>query len=237
MVVIVNDRMPDRKLFPPLTDVLLDNLSYLSWGQTASEICLAMLVVMWICLCFAHKQRVVIMIRMFVMMGTLSSLRSLTIFITSLPCADVNIECDVYPNATIQNRLYRSYLVYSSMGVTVFGNQNCGDYFFSGHTITLTLFNLFIISYTPKTMKILHTMSWCLNISGMYFLLAGRCHYSIDVAISFYITFQLFNNYHILTDFRITPYKERQYSWLIFPLFNVFESFTDGPVQNIWYHC
>ena len=231
MVVIVNDRMPDRKLFPPLPDVLLDNLSYLPWGSRVAEICMMTLGIMWLCLCLVHKHRMVIMTRMFAMMGTMYLLRCVTIFITAIPCPDVNKECDIYPNATVWNRLYRAYLIFSRMGIAMMGNRTCGDYVFSGHTITLTMCNLFINEYTPKNMKILHVISWCLNIFGMYFILSSRGHYSIDVVIAFYITLQLFNNYHILVDNRVTSLRERRCSWLCFPLMNFFESDTEGPVQ------
>ncbi|KAK3099989.1 hypothetical protein FSP39_013111 [Pinctada imbricata] len=231
VVVNVNDRMPDRKLYPPLPDVLLDNLTYIPWGASVAEICLVTLGIMWLFLCFFHKHRFIVMTRMFALMGTMYLLRCVTIFVTSIPCPNVNKECDIYPNATVWNRMYRALLIFSRMGIAIMGNRTCGDYVFSGHTIMMTMCNLFINEYTPRTMKVLHMISWSLNVLGMYFILASRGHYSIDVIIAFVISLQLFNNYHTIADNRITSVRERRCWFLCFPLLHFFESDIEGPIQ------
>lgn len=96
---------------------------------------------------------------------------------------------------------------------------------FSGHTVTLTMLNffitectykyagilihpLFLYNYkitqrytdTPRRIYFLHTFAWICNLFGIFFILAGREHYSIDVFVAFYITSRVFLYYHTLAN-------------------------------------
>ncbi|KAK3099755.1 hypothetical protein FSP39_009154 [Pinctada imbricata] len=234
IIVVVNDRLPDRTKYPPLPDMVLDNIKYLPWGSKVAEICLLTLSITWLLLMVFHKSRLVAMRRILILLGTMYLVRSVCIYVTSIPVPDTHKACDVYPNSTFLNKTHRAYLIWSRLGMTVMGNRTCGDYIFSGHTVMLTMVNLFLIEYTPKSWKVLRFCSWSLNICGMYFILACRGHYTIDVLIAFLISMQLFKNYHALVDVRPLTLKEKRSSFLCYALLYIFESEVPQPVENVF---
>ena len=231
-VIVANDRLPDRDKHPPLPDLVLDNMPYIPWGSTAAECILLVLLIMVLGLAVIHKNRVIYARRVFTLMGTLYLMRCVSIVVTAVPAPDPNKQCDVYPDSTLWHKWQRTLYMYSRMGVAMIGNRTCGDYIFSGHTVMLTLFNLSLNEYTPKSWKIFHAFCWIMNFLGMFFILANRGHYTIDVVIAFYITTQLFGNYHSLTDSRFISWREKRCSMICFPLLSFFESDTEGPVAN-----
>lgn len=85
---------------------------------------------------------------------------------------------------------------------------------------------------TPRSMYYLHTFTWVLNIFGVFFILAGHEHYSIDIFIAFYISTRLFLYYHALANNRAFVRDDRRRTRIWFPLFYFFESGVDGPVPN-----
>jgi len=116
--------------------------------------------------------------------------------------------------------------------MSVQGVRTCGDYMFSGHTVVLTMLNFFITEYTPRRIYFLHTFTWILNLFGIFFILAAREHYSIDVFIAFYITSRLFLYYHTLANSRALQQRDNHQAKIWFPLFSFFEARIDGMVPN-----
>lgn len=79
-------------------------------------------------------------------------------------------------------------------------------------------------------------MSWVLNLFGIFFILAGHEHYSIDVFIAFYISTRLFLYYHTLANTRALYQPDRQRTKVWFPLFSFFESGVRDIVPNQFEH-
>uniref|UniRef100_A0A1B0DKS5 Sphingomyelin synthase-like domain-containing protein n=1 Tax=Phlebotomus papatasi TaxID=29031 RepID=A0A1B0DKS5_PHLPP len=116
--------------------------------------------------------------------------------------------------------------------MSIQGVRTCGDYMFSGHTVTLTLLNFFITEYTPRHLYFLHTMTWLLNMFGIFFILAAHEHYSIDVFVAFYITSRLFLYYHTLANNQALMSHDSTRTRIWFPMFSYFESSVDGIIPN-----
>ncbi|MEQ2179108.1 Sphingomyelin synthase- protein 1 [Goodea atripinnis] len=198
VMVIVHERVPDMRTYPPLPDIFLD--------------------------------RSILLRRMCSLMGTVFMLRCITMFVTSLSVPGQHLQCTGKMYGDMWAKLQRAVAIWSGFGMTLTGVHTCGDYMFSGHTVVLTMLNFFVTEYTPRSWNFIHTLSWVLNLFGIFFILAAHEHYSIDVFIAFYITTRLFLYYHTLANTRAYQQSRRARIW--FPMFSFFECNVNGPVPN-----
>ena len=255
VMVIVHDRVPDMEKYPPLPDILLDNIPLIPGAFEMCELTGMALLCLWIIVIIFHKHRWVLMRRFFSLSGTIFLLRCVTMLITSLSVPGKHLECAPRPYGDIWNKMYNAFIIWTGAGLTLQGVRTCGDYMFSGHTVGLTLLNFFITEYTSH-IYMLHTFTWICNVFGVFFIIAAHEHYSIDVFVAFYIASRLFMYYHTLANqklphyYNITPNKEsgstinletknyspkyddeneeKQILQFWFPLFTFFESGIEG---------
>jgi len=229
-MVIVHDRVPDVEKYPPLPDLVLDNVPYIAWAfQAVETIGIAMMSCLFIIL-FFHKHRTIIWRRCCALTGTVFLLRCVTMLITSLSVPGAHLKCDPDSYPEIWMRLHRAFVIWSGFGMTLQGVRTCGDYMFSGHTTVITLLNMFITEYTPARWYPLHTATWVANLFGVFFILAAHEHYSIDVFIAFYISSRLFLYYHSLANTKRFQRDRRTKIW--FPLFSYFEENAECEIPN-----
>lgn len=59
VMVIVHDRVPDMKRYPPLPDIFLDNVPYIPWAFHMCEWTATVLVIIWALVLIFHKHRYV----------------------------------------------------------------------------------------------------------------------------------------------------------------------------------
>ena len=108
VMVIVHDRVPDMDTYPPLPDILLDNLPLIPWAFGMCEFCGLVLFIIWALILIFHKHRYaseicfqfyyiffrfILMRRMFSLFGSVFLLRCITMLITSLSVPGRHLEC------------------------------------------------------------------------------------------------------------------------------------------------
>lgn len=241
VMVIVHDRVPDMKKYPPLPDIFLDNVPHIPWAFDMCEVTGTFLFSIWLLVLLFHKHRFILMRRFFALSGTVFLLRCVTMLITSLSVPGAHLQCQPRTStihsddslfSDLTYKISQAYIIWRGAGMSIQGVRTCGDYMFSGHTVALTMLNFFITEYTPRHFYFLHTLTWMMNMFGIFFILAAHEHYSIDVFVAFYITSRLFLYYHTLSNNQALMQRDSIRTRVWFPLFSYFESSVDGIVPN-----
>lgn len=93
VMVIVHDRVPDMKRYPPLPDIFLDNVPHIPWAFDMCEITGTLLFTIWLLVLVFHKHRFILMRRFFALSGTVFLLRCVTMLITSLSVPGAHLQC------------------------------------------------------------------------------------------------------------------------------------------------
>ncbi|CAF0875469.1 unnamed protein product [Didymodactylos carnosus] len=232
IITIVDERLPDPKRHPPLPDLILENIPQITWAFTVTEYMIVIDVSALVTVILFHRHRLIILRRLFAIAAVLYFLRSLTMVFTSLPVATVKTDCkpDKLPN--IVARLKKTLLIFLGQGLSLYGVRTCGDYLYSGHTCTLILCTHFINEYSPRSYHLLHLLTWLMSLTGMFFILAGHQHYSIDVLIAWILASRLFVYYHTLANNRTLLKRDLKRMRIWFPLFVYFEENVLTAIPN-----
>jgi shingomyelin synthase len=202
-LAFVHDRVPFDN--DPLPDLFLDNVKYQHWGLDASEILLMILVWTAILITIFHKHRFIVYRRIFLLGGLHYFYRAITMVVTTLPVADKIYQEEICRPQSNQTTAFvigqRVLKLISGMGLSINGQHvYCGDYIYSGHTMSLIMAYLIIKEYSPRRWVLLHYAAMVLAIGGVVTLLIARGHYSIDVVIAYWITTRIWWIFHTLAD-------------------------------------
>jgi len=174
----------------------------------------------------------IILRRLFTILAALYFLRSITMVCTSLPVATQITDCQPKRLVDFRARLKKAAMIFIGQGMASFGVKTCGDYLYSGHTCTLVLAAHFINEYTPRSYHILHFFSWITALAGMFFILAGHQHYSIDILIAWVLSSRLFVYYHTLANNRTFLQRDTNRMRIWFPFFSYFEENVKTAIPN-----
>ncbi|XP_053697690.1 phosphatidylcholine:ceramide cholinephosphotransferase 1-like isoform X2 [Sabethes cyaneus] len=240
---IVHDHVPDRESYGPLPDLVLDNIRPVEWALDVSEVLIMIVVNSCVLLIAVHKHRFIVMRRVFLLMSILYFMRSITMYVTVLPVSSVTYYCSPRVNATERSFLLimkRAFQLISGFGLSINGKHTyCGDYIYSGHTVTLVMGYLIIAEYSPKKFWIVHWIAWSASLTGIIMVLLAHGHYTIDVLIAYYVTTRLFWTYHTLANNSLLL-KQNGHNYIgrewWFFIFRYFEKNVRGPVP-LQYNC
>merc|ERR1719147_410190 len=179
---------------------VLDNIKYQSWGLDVSEYLLMISTISAVVVVMLHTHRLIILRRIWLLLGILYYYRALTMFVTVLPKPDETYTCMPRKNdTTALDYTKRILTIISGGGLSINGKHvYCGDYIFSGHTMTLTMGYLAIKQYSPRRFILLHWISFLTSLCGVIFLLLARGHYTIVVLLAYYVTSRIWWLYHTL---------------------------------------
>ncbi len=225
-LALTHERVPDTD---PLPDLFLDNVHYQSWGLDASEVIIMAAAPAAFTLSVFHRHRSIVLRRIFFLGGIHYFYRAITMFVTVLPKPNENYECapKAQGELTFLALCRRVAKLLSGVGLTINGEHvYCGDYIYSGHTMTLVMTYLIVMEYSPRRWFLLHWFSFCVSATGVLTLLFARGHYSIDVVLAYWVTTRLWWIYHTMANDRgLCTGKNRQsqlhkfWWWLIFRYF------------------
>ena len=197
-------RRPPYFHLPDIGHDILPNLTATLGGIRAHTICdnlLRVTVMSTLLFITFHNRRVVIMRRFCMVYGTIMFMRSFTLLMTALPdpyyvCAthtDVLHSWTSIPWRSVFND------VFELLGSNSARNSvTCGDLIFSGHTVLFVLCALVVHTYY-KTMHSLNPLKlwmWIISVVGTTLLLITRMHWTLDIALAYYITITCWNFYH-----------------------------------------
>lgn len=224
-LALTHERVPE---YDPLPDVILNNIKYQTWGLNASEIVIMISTMLAFLVSIFHKHRCVVLRRIFLLVGIHYYYRAITMYVTALPKPNPDYFCEPKLNHTTPLIIFQRVLrLLSGMGLSINGKHNfCGDYIYSGHTMTLIMTYLVIKEYSPRRWFLFHWFSLGFTILGIVTLLLSRGHYSIDVLIAYWITTRLWWMYHTLCNHEVLKspensdnYLNRIWWWYIFNYF------------------
>ncbi|XP_036447072.1 phosphatidylcholine:ceramide cholinephosphotransferase 2 [Colossoma macropomum] len=201
MITIVNDRVPDKSVNPPLPDKFFDYVPRVKWAFTITEVNGMILVMAWFIQWLLLKHKSIIGRRFFFLMGTLYLYRIITMYITTLPVPSMHMNCAPKLHDDPIGKVHRVLQLLSGGGLSITGSHMmCGDFLYSGHTVMLTLTFLFIREYSPRSLWWYHLICWFLSAVGVVCILVAHEHYSVDVVVAYFITSRLFWWYHTLAN-------------------------------------
>lgn len=238
-LVLTHERLPKRE-YAPLPDVVLDNLEPFDWALDLSEYIILVSTNTTIVILLFHRHRFIVFRRLFLIVAVLYFYRAITMYITVLPIASKSYHCDPKSgHLTFMELIIRVLKLMSGLGLSMNGKHvYCGDFIYSGHTVTLILTYLLVAEYTSERFWLLHCVYWFLAGLGIVFLEFAHGHYSIDVVVAYYITTRVFWTYHTLANnMELKEKTERNYysrEWW-FRIFQYFERNVGGQVPNEYY--
>ncbi|XP_070544338.1 sphingomyelin synthase-related protein 1-like [Ptychodera flava] len=227
--VVVNDVRPDPSRHPPLPDVVLHYMTFQVYPEYICAASLVFLAITFLITASMHKYRHVILRRYFGSIAVLYLWRNVCMLVTSVPVTHSDLVCAAKTNGSFYVRLKQSLAIVTTLGsYTDAGSTGvtCGDFMYSGHTITFIYLSFNITKYSRNIGHLLHPVCWIVSFVGIFSLLASFFHYTMDVAVSMALAPLCFTLHELLVE---NPSLRGKYAVfrLFFPLMNYLEADRD----------
>ncbi|KAG0050196.1 sphingomyelin synthase [Gryganskiella cystojenkinii] len=141
-------------------------------------------------ICPSWKTRGIVLRRVLWVVGTLSIYRALTLSVTTLPTPKVG--CHPSDDRTFWGMLW---IAIQMIPGTV---EACTDDIFSGHTVFMVTCAIQWRLYCKN--KWVTYFSYIYITIGLYFVVATRLHYTVDVVLAIFITYAVWSVYMAMVD-------------------------------------
>ncbi|XP_070553923.1 sphingomyelin synthase-related protein 1-like [Ptychodera flava] len=226
VTVVVNDNRPDPSEHPPLPDVVLKSMHFHFYPGYICAASLVFLSSTFVITASLHKYRHVIFRRYFSSIAMLYLWRNVCMLVTSIPVTHTNLVCAAKTNGSFYARIKQALVIVSTLGSYTDAESTgvtCGDFMYSGHTITFIYLAFHITKYSRNLGHILHPFCWMIAAVGIFSLMASFFHYTMDVAVSLALAPLCFTLHEVLVE---NPSLRRKFAAfrLFYPLMNYLES-------------
>lgn len=143
VLAIIHERVPNQGRLPDLSHDLLPEAA---WGLDVAEYIISIQTFIVFILLFLHRYRVILFRRFCLILGVIYFARAICMSSTQVPLSKADY---CAPKMTPEQKaswgyylseiFHRVFYMMSGFGLSINGKHiYCGDYIFSGHTITLT---------------------------------------------------------------------------------------------------
>ncbi|KAI6244139.1 Phosphatidylcholine:ceramide cholinephosphotransferase 2 [Aphelenchoides fujianensis] len=216
ILTVVHDLVP-RKNSKRLPDLVFSMIEQQRWAWAVGDVLSTVNAVVGFAIVLLHRERNVVIRRIFTIGAILYLLRAVVMSVTFLPPSFNNREeiCKPQSNTTGKGM----YALQKLPRDAPIRHEKilCGDLMFSGHTVVLTVCYFAQLQYTPRGLVLLRYISTPITFLGIAALVVSGGHYTMDVLIAYWLTSHVFWAYHQMFEL---PRSER----------------AQGPMSRLWWY-
>uniref|UniRef100_A0A7E4W8W4 PAP2_C domain-containing protein n=1 Tax=Panagrellus redivivus TaxID=6233 RepID=A0A7E4W8W4_PANRE len=198
LLTVIHDIVPRT----PLPDLVFILIPQQRWAWAVGDVLSTVNAVVGFIVVFLHRDRLIVLRRVFLLGAIMYGLRAVVLGVTFLPPSfhnrDEICEPQVNRSAMYTTEILHRFVTYVvTLGLTS-GQEKilCGDLMFSGHTVVLTIMYFVQLQYTPKGLVALRYIATPITFLGIAALVVSGGHYTMDVLIAYWLTSTVFWGYH-----------------------------------------
>ncbi|CAD5229300.1 unnamed protein product [Bursaphelenchus okinawaensis] len=241
LLTVIHDIVP-LKTTKRLPDLVFFMVNQQRWAWAVGDVLSTVNAIVGFIVVLLHKERIVVIRRVFLIGAIMYGLRAVVLSVTFLPPAfDYHEEiCMPQSNRTgmYASEITARFVTYVvTLGLTSGQDKIlCGDLMFSGHTVVLTIMYFTQLQYSPRGLVVLRYIATPITFLGIAALVVSGGHYTMDVLIAYWLTSHVFWSYHQM--FELTheqraqaPLSRLWWFWLCYWFEN---DVNAGPMKNEW---